>query len=134
MAEEKHFLEIGSDDMPSRALPKYTALDDDKQAHEVSSSAATPYLDGDQISIDDTNAEPAGNASLTNKNVVIGYDQTKAFVGIDYKGDRQESEWRSVGERIGGLIWRLLIFVAIIVWFIVQLFTCERFPIYIINP
>ncbi len=134
MAEERHFLEVGSDDVPSRARPERAAADNDKQTGVVPSTDATPCLDGEPKTIAESETKSADITQLVNADFAAGYDQTSAFVGIDYKGDREESDWRSVGERLGGLMWSLLIFVAIIVWFIVQLFTCERFPVYIINP
>lgn len=135
MAEAKHYLEVGSDDVPRRARPEQITGADDSQAQSVSPPSVATHTGATQAkSAGATTTKTAGAKSSPADDVKFGYDHTKAFVGIDYKGDRNESEWRSVGERMGGLIWRLLFFVAIIGWFIYQAVTCDRAPIYIINP
>ena len=132
MVKEKHYLEVGSDDVPSRARIENSVVTTNEE-QPTSTSPSMPNQVSD-ISVSNKKKDNVETFNAMPDEVVSGYDHSKAFVGIDYKGDRKESEWRSVGERLSGLVWRLLLFVAIIAWFIFQAVTCDRAPIYIINP
>ena len=70
-------------------------------------------------------APSAGEADAAPSEAVSrGFDPRTSNFGIDYRGDRAPSDFRSVGERMAGLIWHMILAVAIIAWFIYNLASC----------
>jgi len=116
--EEQHYLEVGSDDVPRRARADAAQ----PESRRPKGFPEIPREAGERP------GKPDAASSLR-----IGYDDTQTLVGIDYRGDRVASNWRSVGERLGGIMWHIIIVLAIIVWLLYQLITCNRAPIHIIN-
>lgn len=98
---DKHYLEVGESEVPRRKV-----LDEALPPGE-------PQKPADAVPI----APSAGGAEMSaaeNRGVEAGFDSTKTYVAIDYRGDRPESEWQSFGERLAGRFWHIVIFVAII--------------------
>jgi len=111
-SEERHYFEIANEDMPGRARPDES---DDAASKKAARAESTPTAPVSANAV-------AGEAGA--------YDASRAFVAIDYRGDRAESEWRSVGERIPSLLWRILLVLAIIGVFFGLFATCGHVVIY----
>lgn len=111
--DERHYFEVGSEDMPSRARPPES---------DATAAKMTPRTDAAPVSRDTDKSMPGESSA---------YDAGRAFVAVDYRGDRAESEWLSVGERVPSLLWRILLLLAIIGVFVGLLATCGHVVLYV---
>lgn len=109
--DTKHYLEVGQEEMPGRG-----GLDE---------AAGDAGPAGDPMPAERPSKKPDMHSTRTASDA---FDQCKSYVGIDYRGDRAPSDWLSVGERLRGLLWHIVLAIAIIAWFIYNLANCVARP------
>lgn len=91
MVERAHYLEVGGDEIPAR---------------DASAGAIEPQAAEESVQpFSDTDFESETRAS---------------FVGVDFRGDRPDSGWQSIGERLAQMFWYTVAIVAIIVIYAIR--------------
>lgn len=92
MVERTHFLEVGGDEVPSRGAS--------------AGATVTPAV-ADEVPLPFSESEFEG-------------DIRASFVGVDFYGDREDSGWMSIGERLAQIFWLVLGIVGIILLIVLR--------------
>ncbi len=91
MVERAHYLEVGGDEIPAR---------------DASAGAPEPQA-ADEFS------QPFSGMDTES-------EMRASFVGVDFRGDRPDSGWESIGERLARMFWYTVAIIAIIVVYAIR--------------